>query len=231
MKLPLPAAVYHLNLPGPSSTSLANARYPSRISKWIDFEANATQWITANAARHMDSRLAYPTFSARLITQEVPTLHPFLKDNLLDVASLCCSDCDFVSWAEIVIENQGGGEPDFAMQKNGILAAPIEIKGNWSVPDADLVGDYANNNNVRGAIVQIYTYTWFPSKSENGLSRISKRLSTAIVTQAISTSGSMLSAAIQSSRDFNKLLSSISFSLLMYSLIVSFLSSGYKIFI
>jgi hypothetical protein len=156
----LPLARYFTALPAASSTDVSQPRQPDHILNWIDFETNVLGWVDANKHDHNLRRISRPVFAPfdqqRIITEEVPQLQPFIQDNLLNLASNCCSDCDFTSWGVINQEANVRGKPDFGMRKNGILAAPIEVKGKWTLPRANIVDDL--DTHVQKAIVQIYTY-------------------------------------------------------------------------
>jgi hypothetical protein len=154
MTMTLPEAQYHTSLPPASSTDVTNPRNPDHIFKWMDFEAEAKKWVDKC---NDEQTLTKPQFKIRVISEEVPELQPFTKDNLLDNASKCCFECDFVSWGQIDREAANArGKPDFAMRKNQKLGAPVEVKGKWTLPRADLVGDI--DRHVQSSIKQIYTY-------------------------------------------------------------------------
>jgi hypothetical protein len=157
MALDLPAAQYHTSLPPPSSTELSSPRIPDHIFHWTSFEADVLNWVGQAEGVNNNRITNTPRFVPRLITQEVPDLQAFIQDNLLNPATNCCDDCDFVSWQLIDVRSPNvRGKPDFAIRKNGKLAAPIEVKGNWTLPGANIVNDL--DRHVRGAIQQIFTY-------------------------------------------------------------------------
>ncbi|KAI9353460.1 hypothetical protein BDR26DRAFT_848591 [Obelidium mucronatum] len=156
MTMKLPAAIYHTTLPRASSTSVANPRNPGHVFEWPDFEPAVLQWVRDNAHQDNARRLRRPTFVPMIITREVPELQVFIKFNLLDVAAACCTSFDFVSWGIIDrTDPNARAEPDYAARKNEILAAPVEIKGKWTLPGQSIVD--SENAHVQSAITQAYT--------------------------------------------------------------------------
>ncbi|KAJ3268625.1 hypothetical protein HDV01_002520 [Terramyces sp. JEL0728] len=112
-------------------------------------------WIDANHQQH-STRIEKPRFVPRIICEEVQTLQPFIKDNLLDVSAKCLiPQTDFTAIRET---NSCVGEPDHLMTRAGEIVAIVEEKGKWTLPDGDLVGGYSLHAARASAVNQLYHY-------------------------------------------------------------------------
>ncbi len=75
-----------------------------------------------------------------MITEEVPELQPFVRQNLLAITQPLSPDCEFVPWGTVDRSDpQVRGNPDFAILKQGNLAVIGEVKGKWTLPGSDIV--------------------------------------------------------------------------------------------
>lgn len=152
----LPVAEYRPPLPGSSSTNVSQVRHPAHVFDWLGFEDEVLQWITANNELNERKKLEPPSFQVEGVDigREVAELHPFVRVNLLNNATRCCDGCAFVPWTKSA--SGPSGEPDFEMRKDGLFAAPIEVKGKWTLKRADFAMDATPHE--QAAIVQVYTY-------------------------------------------------------------------------
>jgi hypothetical protein len=63
--------------------------------------------LISNKAYQHSQRVDKPVFAARVITEEVQTLQPFILDNLLNVSAKCFTPTsEFKAQRQIVLENQ-----------------------------------------------------------------------------------------------------------------------------
>jgi hypothetical protein len=149
MNATLPTARYHSTLPYPSSSTPANPRSPNHVFEWVDFHLLVLQWVGKNYQENEFQRIKRPFFRPvnpethniiDLITEEVPELQPFTRQNLLAISQPVCTNCEFVPWSTVDRSDpEIRGKPDFAMLKHGKLAAIGEIKGKWTLPEPDIV--------------------------------------------------------------------------------------------
>lgn len=152
MLLSLPASVYNFALPN-ASISMPNAKVPRHVIKWSSFEQEVLDWVDTNHEVN-SRRLNRPVFVPILIASEVPTLQPFIKLNLLNIAAVSSESVRFTDIREV----HTAGEPDFMMTKNGEVVAVIEVAGKWTLGEQNLVENYQSNNFVSGKINQVYHY-------------------------------------------------------------------------
>ncbi|KAI9339085.1 hypothetical protein BDR26DRAFT_862600 [Obelidium mucronatum] len=151
----LPLAVYENPLSRPNSSG-SNWKKPSHVLLWSSFETDVTNWLEANHLQH-SQRIQKPVFvNGIVITDEVQTLQPFIKLNLLDVSSKCfIPPSEFKARRQIV---SCIGEPDHVMTRGGEIVAIAEEKGKWTLTSGDLVTIYASNSYVSKALNQLYHY-------------------------------------------------------------------------
>ena len=140
MNVVLPTAIYHTSLPPASSFTLAAPRPPNHVFEWADFNRLALKWVVENFEENEIRRIKRPVFTDIRIAEEDPQLQPFVFLNLLKIAQPLCSSCEFNAWSFIDRSDpEIRGKPDFAMINDNSLAAIGEIKGKWTLPDADIV--------------------------------------------------------------------------------------------
>jgi hypothetical protein len=87
------------------NTSGSNT-WKTHVFLWSDFKQSVVSWIDGNHHQH-SQRVDKPVFVARVITEEVQTLQPFILDNLLNVSAKCFTPTsEFKAQRQIVLENQ-----------------------------------------------------------------------------------------------------------------------------
>lgn len=148
----LPESIYNHELPH-ASISMYNAKVPRHVFKWSSFEQDVLNWVETNHelnARRVDR----PGFVPRLIEEEVQSLQPFVKDNLLNIAAVSSEGVRFTGIRAV----NTIGQPDFMMSKNGDVVAVIEVAGKWTLGEPNLVENYESNSFVSGKINQLYHY-------------------------------------------------------------------------
>jgi predicted Ser/Thr protein kinase len=151
-RLPQPEYDNHVSRP---NTSGSTWKKPTHVFHWSDFQQSVVSWIEDNHYHH-SQRVDKPVFVARVITEEVQTLQPFILDNLLNVSAKC-----FIPTSEFKARRQITscvGEPDHLMTRNGEIVAIVEEKGNWTLPTGDVVNAYDTTRACASAVNQLYHY-------------------------------------------------------------------------
>ena len=160
------------------SNSSGNWNEPARVTLWSDFLTSAVHWIDANHEQH-SQRVARPVFVDGItISEEVQTLQPFIKLNLLDVAAKCfIPSSRFTAIRGI---KTCAGFPDQLLTRNGEIIAVVEVKGKWTLTSSDIVNSmngsianavsqlyhYMRLNHRKFGILTSYEYTWFAYRSQ-----------------------------------------------------------------
>ncbi|KAL5039706.1 hypothetical protein BDEG_28298 [Batrachochytrium dendrobatidis JEL423] len=150
----LPEPVYDNPVSRPN-TSGRIWKKPTHVFLWSDFKQSVVDWIGANHHQH-SQRVQKPVFVPRVITEEVQSLQPFIKLNLLDVSAKC-----FIPPSEFKARRQITscvGEPDHLMTRNGEVVAIVEEKGNWALSTSDIVNSYDTERTRASALDQLYHY-------------------------------------------------------------------------
>ena len=152
---PLPQPVYDNPVSRPN-TSGSTWKKPTHVFLWSDFKQSVVSWIDDNHQQH-SQRVQRPVFvSGIIITEEVQSLQPFIKLNLLDVSAKC-----FIPPSEFKARRQITscvGEPDHLMTRNGEIVAIVEEKGNWTLSTGDVVNSYNTTRACASAVNQLYHY-------------------------------------------------------------------------
>jgi hypothetical protein len=129
-------------------------KIPTHVFEWIDFETETLQWVSKNHET-MSRRIDRPKFPEPfIITEEIQSLQPFIKMNLLDIVSKCTHGSSY----KAIRECQVTGQPDYVLCKDGDVAAIVEIKGKWTVDEQNIVTAYYRNRFVASALNQLYHY-------------------------------------------------------------------------
>jgi hypothetical protein len=153
----LPNPVYENEVSRPNSSG-SHWRQPVHVSLWSDFESKVLQWIEEQHEQH-SQRIDPPSFVPITITEEVQTLQPFIKLNLLDVSSKCFNPrTEFKARCQV---ESCVGEPDHVMTRDGEIVAIVEDKGRWTLPAQDIVGNYNSSQGYTGVtstVNQLYHY-------------------------------------------------------------------------
>ena len=153
LQYPLPIPEYSDNTPG-RSISIANPKKPTHVFLWTNFESLVVEWVNQHNVTLSSSMVDIPTFVPRIISEEVQTLQPYIKDNLLDIS---------VKYASTLFKNiresrQTIGEPDYIMTRDSEIVAIVEIKGKWTLTNPDIVGIYERDRFTSSAVNQLYHY-------------------------------------------------------------------------
>ncbi|EGF80597.1 hypothetical protein BATDEDRAFT_24344 [Batrachochytrium dendrobatidis JAM81] len=150
----LPEPVYDNPVSRPN-TSGRIWKKPTHVFLWSDFKQSVVDWIGANHHQH-SQRVQKPVFVPRVITEEVQSLQPFIKLNLLNISAKC-----FIPPSEFKARRQITscvGEPDHLMTRNGEIVAIVEEKGNWALSISDIVNSYDTERTRASALDQLYHY-------------------------------------------------------------------------
>ncbi|KAK6094986.1 hypothetical protein MT418_8641 [Batrachochytrium dendrobatidis] len=151
----LPEPVYDNPVSRPN-TSGRIWKKPTHVFLWSDFKQSVVDWIGANHHQH-SQRVQKPVFvSGIIITEEVQSLQPFIKLNLLNISAKC-----FIPPSEFKARRQITscvGEPDHLMTRDGEIVAIVEEKGNWALPISDIVNSYDTERTRASALDQLYHY-------------------------------------------------------------------------
>jgi predicted Ser/Thr protein kinase len=149
----LPPPVYIGSASRPNSSG-NNSIMPANVTRWAEFESSVNTWIQSQTSQH-SHRVKRPFFVPRLISEEVPTLQPFIMDNMLTVASKCfIPPSDFVSRR---VAMDCVAEPDFVMTRDGEIVAIVEVEGNRTLSSGDIFeGDH--HSHAASALNQLYKY-------------------------------------------------------------------------
>ncbi|KAJ8330001.1 hypothetical protein O5D80_001931 [Batrachochytrium dendrobatidis] len=151
----LPEPVYDNPVSRPN-TSGRIWKKPTHVFLWSDFKQSVVDWIGANHHQH-SQRVQRPVFvPGIIITEEVQSLQPFIKLNLLNISAKC-----FIPPSEFKARRQITscvGEPDHLMTRNGEIVAIVEEKGNWALPISDIVNSYDTERTRASALDQLYHY-------------------------------------------------------------------------
>jgi hypothetical protein len=151
----LPLPVYE-NCVDTPNTSGSSWKRPTHLFSWPDFGQTVVRWINSNTQQHSQT-VTRPVFvDGIVITEEVQTLQPFIKLNLLDISAKC-----FLPLSSFKARRQNTsciGEPDHLLTRNGKIVAIFEGKGKWSLPDGDLFGTYGTSRACASAVNQLYHY-------------------------------------------------------------------------
>ncbi|EGF77497.1 hypothetical protein BATDEDRAFT_36058 [Batrachochytrium dendrobatidis JAM81] len=151
----LPEPVYDNPVSRPN-TSGRIWKKPTHVFLWSDFKQSVVDWIGANHHQH-SQRVQRPVFvPGIIITEEVQSLQPFIKLNLLNISAKC-----FIPPSEFKARRQITscvGEPDHLMTRDGEIVAIVEEKGNWTLPISDIVNSYDTERTCASALDQLYHY-------------------------------------------------------------------------
>ncbi|KAK5669150.1 hypothetical protein QVD99_003560 [Batrachochytrium dendrobatidis] len=151
----LPEPVYDNPVSRPN-TSGRIWKKPTHVFLWSDFKQRAVDWIGANHHQH-SQRVQRPVFvPGIIITEEVQSLQPFIKLNLLNISAKC-----FIPPSEFKARRQITscvGEPDHLMTRDGEIVAIVEEKGNWALSTGDIVNSYDTERTRASALDQLYHY-------------------------------------------------------------------------
>lgn len=153
----LPQPVYDNPVSRPNSSG-SHWKQPAHVFQWSEFKQSVIDWIAANHHQH-SRRIDRPRFvDGIIITEEVQSLQPYVKLNLLDISAKC-----FIPPSEFKARRQIDsckGDPDHLMTRKGQIMAIIEEKGRWTLSNSDIVGAYnaVGNGNVNSALNQLYHY-------------------------------------------------------------------------
>lgn len=179
MTFRLPRPVYDNPVARPNSSG-SHSKKPTHVFLWPGFEQAVVRWVEDNHQQH-SRRLERPVFvDGIVITEEVQSLQPFIKLNLLDISAKC-----FIPSSEFKARRQIPscvGEPDHLMTRDGEIVAIVEEKGNWTLTTGDIVNNYNSNHSISKAINQLnhymrlnhrkfgilssYEHTWFAYRSQ-----------------------------------------------------------------
>jgi hypothetical protein len=206
----LPSPVYIGSVSRPNSCG-NNSIMPANVTRWAEFESSVNTWIQSQTSQH-SHRVKRPFFVPRLISAEVPTLQPFIMDNMLTVASKCFSPpSDFVSRR---VAFDCIAEPDFVMTRHGEIVAIVEVEGNRTLSSGDIFeGDhhshaasalnqlykYLRLNHRQYGILTTYDHTWFvcrdPSDNINVSSGISYTAQSPTILQCLAYFNSIVDSS------------------------------------
>ncbi|KAJ8330818.1 hypothetical protein O5D80_000844 [Batrachochytrium dendrobatidis] len=150
----LPEPVYDNPVSRPN-TSGRIWKKPTHVFLWSDFKQSVVDWIGANHHQH-SQRVQKPVFvPGIIITEEVQSLQPFIKLNLLNISAKCFIPSEFKARRQIT---SCVGEPDHLMTRDGEIVAIVEEKGNWALSTSDIVNSYDTERTRASALDQLYHY-------------------------------------------------------------------------
>jgi Protein kinase domain len=152
----LPTPIYG-KLPAANITS-ASDFFPD-VLPWGSFKSEVNGWIGSDADTQKHNTISQPSIIRFQITSEIPSLQSFYILNALKTANQALpSRVQFDD-----LRNAVGvllGDPDYMLLfAGGIVGAPIELKGKWSISDEDLIKSIKEGDSfVIHAVAQIFTY-------------------------------------------------------------------------
>jgi predicted Ser/Thr protein kinase len=173
----LPFPRYSSQPINPNSTATDN--FLPEVVLWGSFVQDVNQWIGSNLDVRQHMAINEPSFSRRSrITEEVSGLQPFIFDNVLSIANdVFPAGLQFGHQRDSDQPNLA--RPDYLLMVNHKTpAAPVEVKGEWTLKEKDIVekvnrGDphvisavtqilrYMNTYKRKFGILTSYENTWF----------------------------------------------------------------------
>jgi hypothetical protein len=149
------------NLPGPSTTNVADERRPSLLP-WDNFHAEVRH-LVMTVASQSDGRFPPTKWIPRVrISDEVSQLQPFIWDNVLNPVVAPFHGYHFTHPRDC--QFSVAAEPDFVLwrdvgQSSVEVTGFVEVKGKWSVPsETNIRAQYESNRYVTGAVNQLFSY-------------------------------------------------------------------------
>lgn len=158
----IPPTPSYGNLPGPSTTAVADQRRPSLLP-WDNYQAEVRNWVVTVASESVE-RLSPPTWMPRAsISNEVSELQPFIRHNVLNPVVYPFNGYHFTNHRDCLATVKA--EPDFVLwrgddgQSSVEVIGFVEVKGKWSVPsETNIREQYESNRYVAGAVNQLFSY-------------------------------------------------------------------------
>jgi hypothetical protein len=145
------------NVPAANITS--SFSFLPEVLPWVSFTDEANRWLGANDDRQREAFTFQPSLVNFQIVSEVPSLQSFLIQNAFKTANKAFSAGIRFDHPRN-IAGTGKAFPDYLLAINrDKIGAPVEIKGQWSLSDRDILQRFAQGDPcVYHAIMQLYSY-------------------------------------------------------------------------